>query len=190
MKKIFLTQFERKIIFRRCRTTIAWLALIAGIIYLLSIHWILLIAYSLIIPILIYSFFQANWYYPKDDYLTKILFNSTKEERILISEKIDLLGKYLHLGEAVFLDDYMVLKKFGVILDYDKIKTISYHRCLAGRDSHIKDFYYLVVIETISSREYHFNVWNTDIPFVGENSMFNQILKYLATQRSITTKGQ
>ena len=112
---LFFTPFEKTIIKTRLKTTLAWilLSLIYG--YFFTVHWFFGFVFLLTIPLPIYLFFyKENLYYPSQSYFRIYFLNHSKEERLFFSQETELLGKYLFLGEMICLDDYVVLRKFGV----------------------------------------------------------------------------
>ena len=177
---LFFTPFEKTIIKTRLKTTLAWIFLCLIYGYFFTVHWFFGFVFLLTIPLPIYLFFyKENLYYPSQSYFQIYFFNHSKEERLLFSEEIELLGKYLFLGEMICLDDYMVLRKFGVVLSYHQIKHIFHEKGAVGRDSTVKDFYYLVTVVTKDNKKYRFKIWNTDEPFVGTESKFSQIISFV-----------
>ena len=127
---LFFTPFEKTIIKTRLKTTLAWIFLCLIYGYFFTVHWFFGFVFLLTIPLPIYLFFyKENLYYPSQSYFRIYFLNHSKEERLFFSQETELLGKYLFLGEMICLDDYVVLRKFGVVLSYHQIKHIFYEKC-------------------------------------------------------------
>ena len=182
MKKI--TKLEKNILFTRIKASIMWMILLLVYVYFFTVHWVFGLFWSFSFPVFAYMFYQENLYYPYHSYFRKCFLKKSKEERQHLSNQVELLGKYLHLGEVVFLEQQIVFTKFGVVLSYDNVKNIFYKKTQIGRDFSNPRFYYLVTIETEDSKKYRFKAYDLDKTFVGGDSMFSKIKIWIFSQKN------
>lgn len=178
-----LTTLERKILITRIKNSIMWLLLIFAYSFFFTIHWLLGFIWIFSLPIAVYIFYRENLYYPHHSYF-RAFRKASKEKRLEISTQSELTGKYLHLGEVVFLEEYIVFTKFGVVLPYKSFQSISQERQKAGRDSSANDFFYLITIKAEDGKSYRFRVWNTDRPFICSDSMYSQVVAWCFSKRN------
>ena len=181
MKKRRFTALERRLLRHRGKIVLLWSLMGAVYAYFFSIHWVLgllMITSAFAIAPLYVS---EGVYFPKDDYFRRCFRSMSKEEREEISLFSELLGKYPHLGEAVFLEDFLLFTKWGVLLDYGQIQNMTYKKAYCGRGK--PDFYYVIEIQSTQMRQYRCYVWNTDAPFEGSNSMYEQATAWILSHR-------
>ena len=176
MKGLF-TSLECQILKYRILKLIPWI--LALIIWCCSffLHWAfgLFISIWLLLIVLIFAF--RNNYILKYSYFRKKYHKCSTEYRKHISDQSEALRKYLHLGEIICLDDFLLFKKSGLVIDYNEIKNISYGKTFCGRGK--PDFYYIVTIQTVDKTECKFEVWNYDTPFVEKNGTYAQIVEWI-----------
>ena len=143
------TTLEKRILWTRVKTILFHILMLSVCSITLRFHWIVsCFLLTIFLPSYLYYAWYDNLYFPYDDYFFKCYFKLTKEQRIFLSEQTELLGKYLHLGEAVFLDEFIVLKKLGVVLNYHDVERVFYKKIHVGRDSSVKDYYHMIFIRT------------------------------------------
>ena len=120
-----MTKVEIKIGLFRLLTAVIWTGLVGLIIYFYIISWIIGLLHSLVIPIYIWFLLSHRFVFPKRDYFVRFGFSNSKLERERINSEIQYLGKYPHLGQAVFLEEFLLICGRGIIVKYNEIKWLD-----------------------------------------------------------------
>lgn len=172
---MFLTKLEKNILKYRIKTIfmIAFLAF-CYLFPFLGIHWLVGLLCLLTLPINVWVWFDDNLYFPSNHYFKLFLRQKTKEERIVLNNKIEN-SNYLKLGEIVFLENFLVFTRFGVVLQYKNIQDMSFKKVLSRRSK----FYYAVQFECNDGKKYQMKLWDNEKPFVGPDSDYLKVIDWI-----------
>ena len=186
---MILTSFEKNILRNRIITLLVWCEFVLLFIGFFYIHWVLGVFSMLCFtPIVVWFCLKVGqFYFPSEGYFHKYFFQHSREERAQFSEQTELLGKYPNVGELVGMDEYLVFKKFGIVLPYRDIKNISYERYYGFRATP-KDSY-KIIVETVHSKFYHTIIFNNRTPFTSQDGAYFKLAKWVRQKFDEDTVG-
>lgn len=177
------TKLEKQIILFRLLTVFAWLGVVAIHTYFFSVHFVLGIFWLLFLPGWIWFFRWTNLYLPKKGYFRCYYRQHSKEDRQKLSENAELFGKYTIIGDVAFLDECIVIKKAGILLKYEDVKSVSCNK--EGVNMLNRAFAYVLTFH-LQGRpvKYQYRLFNDASPFVGNNCQYIHALAWIRSHRS------
>ena len=140
-----------------------WAGFFAGFFAIFACIWISIKSY------------HNNLYFPTHSYF-RFFSKSSKEERKAFSERSEMLGKYPHIGETVFMEDCILFRKFGVVIKYEDVESITYVKKNAGSYADHGAYVYLLIFYLKNKKKYICRVYNDDHFFVGEDCEYIRAL--------------
>lgn len=183
---MMFTKLEKQIILFRLLTMFAWLVVVAIHTYFFSLHFIFGFIWLFFLPpVWIWYFRWANLYFPKKGYFRCYYRQHSKEDRQKLSENSELFGKYTIIGDVAFLDDVVIIKKTGIVLEYDEIKKMSYNKEVAGVYTRPRSFAYVITFDLFHSKaKYKHTVYYADSSFIGNDCQYSHALAWIESHRS------
>ncbi len=154
------TSLEKSLLWNYAKIVLLW----GGSLLLLGLVWYVdwLIALFYTIPMLLFFVFFyvciGRWYFPSKGYFRRYFFRHSKEERERLSEECERTLLYPVVGEVICLDEYLVFRKFGMILRYDEIKRISFEKWPGFRYTPKDSF--KITVQTTDLKAYYFYIYN------------------------------
>ena len=183
----FFTRIERKMLLSRLKALLAWLFLIGAYVFFFLYDWRRGIFFLFLLPMLVAIYRTDNWYFPAEDYFRKYAFKHSKEERWNLSEKCSLKGRYLYIGQAIFLEDFVLLEEFGVVLFYSEIREITYKTM----KTRLNDTRYRLIFRLKKApRKYACDIYNSEKLFVGRDCKYRQACELLRQKNKNQTPNE
>ncbi len=179
------TKLEKQIILFRLLTVLAWVLVLAIHVFFFSIHFLLGIFWLSVLPVWIWYFRWASLYFPKKSYFRCYYRQHSKEERQKLSENSELFGKYTIIGDVAFLDEYIVIKKIGILLKYEDVKYVSCKK--EGVSMYNKAFAYVLTFHLHGRPiKYQYRLFNDASPFVGTDCQYTHALAWIESHQNKT----
>ena len=88
---------------------------------------------------------------------------------------------FTNIGDVSFLDEYVIIKKVGILIEYKDIKKMTYTTWKVRYGGCV---YRLCFELHDHNRKYCYSLYNDTSPFVGDNSQFSHALKWVQTHRT------
>ena len=179
------TQLEWRIVKNRVFIIFYWLVIFILYISGFFFHIFVGICMSLWLVVVIFMLVKNQICFPSDGYFRKVYRQLTKEERVRISEQSRLdTTKFIRLGEIVFLEDFVLFTRCGVVLQYNQIVGFSHEGGFKTQGT--VERFEKVVFVTNGSKKYYTTIWNNEDLFVdrfGEKCAFKQARAWIASHK-------
>ena len=141
------TPLEKRILWSRAKILLFWLWWILCYVFMFWYHWILgVLVLTASIFLRFITAWERNYFFSKEDYFKKYARSHSWEERLELSEESEKNGKYITIGEAVFLEEFVLLTKLGAVLNYREIHHFSYQesKTKSGLPKHYFNIYGII----------------------------------------------
>ena len=176
------TPLEKRILWSRAKILLFWLWWILCYVFMFWYHWILgVLVLTASIFLRFITAWERNYFFSKEDYFKKYARSHSWEERLELSEESEKNGKYITIGEAVFLEEFVLLTKLGAVLNYREIHHFSYQE--SKTKSGLPKHYFNIYFVTNEEKEYHVVLENSPHLFEGHDCLYQQACKLLMEKK-------
>ena len=166
------TKLEKKLLLHLAGTILKWVFCLAAIG--LTSYTLRLGATVIVVAWLWFTSFGCceNGYVPKYHYLLRYRFSHSREERLELSRQYESYA-YVKIGECVFLEDFLIFTRFGVILPYAEIQNIYYQKVFNLN---------AVYVCLKNGKKYAFNI--SEAEYKGESALYIKALEHYGKKKT------